>query len=253
MKVLLLLAAPWILPAPSTNPTPPALAAPANVADTYEELVADYATELTEHEELVASTRGVDARERLAKKHPVRSYWRKFKAVARKDGRGLLWMLANVDVYAQEPEKIAKEKERLYEQLFEDHLAADWFDEVLRSLKDDADLFGEAGLEERYLLVAEESTSAETRAHALYRLGWLCRSSADHERKERADAVLQRCAREFPGTRYGTSALANIIEDADLQPGRAAPDFYAETIEGHAFKLSDYAGKVVLLDFYGFW
>jgi peroxiredoxin len=35
--------------------------------------------------------------------------------------------------------------------------------------------------------------------------------------------------------------------------GKPAPDFYAETIDGHAFKLSDYKGKVVLLDFYGFW
>jgi peroxiredoxin len=26
-----------------------------------------------------------------------------------------------------------------------------------------------------------------------------------------------------------------------------------ETIDGHQFKLSDYRGKVVVLDFYGFW
>ena len=32
-----------------------------------------------------------------------------------------------------------------------------------------------------------------------------------------------------------------------------APDFDAKTIDGHEFKLSDYRGKVVLLDFYGFW
>lgn len=253
MKVLLLLAAPWILPAPPTHPTPPGVELGTIRADTYEELLVEYAAELAEHEELVASTRGVSERERLARKHPVRSYWRKFKSLARQDGRALLWMLANADTYEQEPKKVAREKERAYEQLFDDHLDAEWFDDVLRQLKDDAALFGEAGLEARYTLVAEKSTSSATRAHALYRLGWLYRESDDRERKSRADDVLERCAREFPGTRYGTSALANIIDASELEPGKPAPDFYAETIEGHGFKLSDYAGKVVLLDFYGFW
>lgn len=253
MQVLLLLLTPWILPAASSQPTPPEATPPAIGADTYEELLAEYAVDLAEHEEVVASTRGLDARERLAKKHPVRKYWRKFRSAARKDGRALLWMLANAEVYEPEYKKIAKEKERLYDQLFEDHLDAEWFDEVLRHLKDDAGLFGEAVLEERYTLAAEESSSDETRAHALYRLGWLYRGSRDSERESRADAILERCAREFPGTRYGTSALANVITSSELEPGKPAPDFHAETIEGHEFKLSDYAGKVVLLDFYGFW
>jgi peroxiredoxin len=31
------------------------------------------------------------------------------------------------------------------------------------------------------------------------------------------------------------------------------PDFETEDVEGQPFKLSDYAGKVVVLDFWGFW
>jgi len=38
-----------------------------------------------------------------------------------------------------------------------------------------------------------------------------------------------------------------------IKPGIVAPDFTGRTIGGHEFKLSDYRGKVVLLDFYGFW
>jgi hypothetical protein len=38
-----------------------------------------------------------------------------------------------------------------------------------------------------------------------------------------------------------------------LEVGNRAPDFEAKDIEGVAFKLSDYRGKVVVLDFWGFW
>jgi hypothetical protein len=38
-----------------------------------------------------------------------------------------------------------------------------------------------------------------------------------------------------------------------LVVGKVAPDFEAEDQDGVAFKLSDYRGKVVALDFWGFW
>ena len=37
------------------------------------------------------------------------------------------------------------------------------------------------------------------------------------------------------------------------QVGEAAPDISGVDIDGKEFKLSDYRGKVVLLDFWGFW
>ena len=41
--------------------------------------------------------------------------------------------------------------------------------------------------------------------------------------------------------------------EKNLAVGMAVPDFTAKDIEGAEFKLSDYKGKVVLLDFWGFW
>ncbi|HMC89988.1 MAG TPA: hypothetical protein VKI17_10595, partial [Gemmataceae bacterium] len=35
--------------------------------------------------------------------------------------------------------------------------------------------------------------------------------------------------------------------------GRPAPEIAGNDLDGKAFKLSDYKGKVVLLDFWGFW
>ena len=47
------------------------------------------------------------------------------------------------------------------------------------------------------------------------------------------------------------AAPANAKVGRDV--GNLAPDFEAKDVEGKAFKLSDYRGKVVLLDFWGFW
>lgn len=44
-----------------------------------------------------------------------------------------------------------------------------------------------------------------------------------------------------------------IYEQEHLQVGMAAPEIEGNDLDGVAFKLSDYRGKVVLLDFWGYW
>ncbi|MCA8961277.1 MAG: redoxin domain-containing protein [Planctomycetes bacterium] len=43
------------------------------------------------------------------------------------------------------------------------------------------------------------------------------------------------------------------FEQSRLQIGMSVPDITAPDIDGKEFKLSDYRGKVVMLDFWGFW
>jgi cytochrome oxidase Cu insertion factor (SCO1/SenC/PrrC family) len=42
-------------------------------------------------------------------------------------------------------------------------------------------------------------------------------------------------------------------ENPNLAIGKPAPEIAGEDIDGKQFKLSDYRGKVVLLDFWGHW
>lgn len=51
----------------------------------------------------------------------------------------------------------------------------------------------------------------------------------------------------------GEAADAELFEMRYLLPGKPAPDIEGEDIDGKRFKLSDYRGKVVLLDFWGDW
>ncbi len=48
------------------------------------------------------------------------------------------------------------------------------------------------------------------------------------------------------------AAAAGRIQ-VGLEEGNLAPDIVGEDIDGVKFKLSDYRGKVVLLDFWGHW
>ncbi len=78
--------------------------------------------------------------------------------------------------------------------------------------------------------------------------------------KKEAVALFERTAKEFAdvsdpdGGTVGERATDQL--DAMLHPiavGKPAPDIVGEDIDRTKFKLSDYRGKVVLLDFWGHW
>jgi hypothetical protein len=76
--------------------------------------------------------------------------------------------------------------------------------------------------------------------------------------KLRAEALLERVVKEFPdvvaGKRtLGQNAQSDLFELRNLAVGKVAPEIEAEDLGGTTFKLSDYRGKVVMLDFWGNW
>ena len=55
------------------------------------------------------------------------------------------------------------------------------------------------------------------------------------------------------GGMLGERADADLYEIRSLAIGKAAPEISGEDLFGKALKLSDYSGKVVVLDFWGHW
>ena len=47
--------------------------------------------------------------------------------------------------------------------------------------------------------------------------------------------------------------VGELFEMRNLNIGQVAPEIEGEDIDGVVFKLSDYRGKVVVLDFWGHW
>jgi len=106
------------------------------------------------------------------------------------------------------------------------------------------------------------------RGNACFGLGREYKARADRggptaaaDRRE-AEAFLERTVKEFADVkrygwrtelRLGAAAENVLFELRHLSVGETAPDIAGEDVDGVKFKLSDYRGKVVLLDFWGHW
>ena len=65
----------------------------------------------------------------------------------------------------------------------------------------------------------------------------------------RAGVTLRRPA----GPLLGERAERDLFEIRNLAIGKVAPEIEGEDIDGKPLKLSDFKGKVVVLDFWGHW
>ncbi len=77
--------------------------------------------------------------------------------------------------------------------------------------------------------------------------------------EEDAQRTLERVVKEFgdvtwrDGTPLAARADSDLRELRDLNVGKEAPEISGQDLDGVPFRLSDYRGKVVLLDFWGNW
>ncbi len=80
------------------------------------------------------------------------------------------------------------------------------------------------------------------------------RNSSDGDPvRDNALQMLRDLQEKYADTRYGKEAGGYIFEAENLQIGKTAPDIEGEDQDGKKFRLSEYRGKVVVLDFWGFW
>ncbi len=76
--------------------------------------------------------------------------------------------------------------------------------------------------------------------------------------EQEAESLYEKVVEEYAdvaGSRgkLGALASAELFERRNLLIGKTAPDIAGEDTDGTPFKLSDYKGKVVMLDFWGNW
>ena len=73
------------------------------------------------------------------------------------------------------------------------------------------------------------------------------------EQKAKAKADMERILEIAPNSNVALKVQGPEFEKKHLQIGMVAPDIEGEDLDGVKFKLSDYRGKVVVLDFWGDW
>ncbi len=98
--------------------------------------------------------------------------------------------------------------------------------------------------------ILEECPVKDAKANALAALAnHKYAAGANDEAKE----LFAKLKADFADTEAAKGATGALFEMEHLQVGMTAPEIEAIDQDGHAFKLSDYKGKVVVIDFWGFW
>ncbi len=102
---------------------------------------------------------------------------------------------------------------------------------------------------------AYESKNDYVRAWAMYKIAERMGRgpNASEEEKAKRGEMMALVEELAAGTELGERINAPRFVEERLQIGMDVPEIVGEDTDGIAFKLSDYRGKVVVLDFWGFW
>lgn len=236
--------------------------------DAYETLLADFAkaekvytkkrsriTKSDEYKKLRLARDLNGIRKLVAQaKAPHDSFVPRFLEIARArkgtptEAKSLLWIVMN----AREAKSAAKQA---IDGLLTRHLHAEQTWQLALNSFYIARHVGNDGMADALNTIVDNSKHKEAVAEALY-----ARATARGAGRNRGADARKRREADFARIRETApeSAAALRIDGAQfkrekLQMGMVAPDIEGEDIDGVKFKLSDYRGKVVVLDFWGDW
>lgn len=99
----------------------------------------------------------------------------------------------------------------------------------------------------------DASTQASVQGATYYVDAMIRINGDDKSALQGAVADLRKAIELAPNASFAAAADGFLFERDNLQVGQAAPDIVASDLDGVEFKLSDYKGKAVLLDFWGHW
>ncbi|MEZ5974270.1 MAG: hypothetical protein R3E96_05355 [Planctomycetota bacterium] len=133
-----------------------------------------------------------------------------------------------------------------------DYAGADWYPDMLGTLADNKYLSVEQRANLLKRVQQNDKAGEPARVRAQYHMGSLMLESKDQAQRDQGKAPLQELIDKHPKSEWALRANAQINK-ANIAVGEMAPDFIGTSIDGESWRLSDFRGKVVLVDFFGFW
>jgi hypothetical protein len=161
--------------------------------------------------------------------------------------------------------QINAEADQLFRELGEKHVA-NMKPERLAMLMQQLRFAENKGVESLLRTLVEKDTRPEVQGPACLTLAQLLKGRADESAttdaksadklREEAEKLFEQAADKFADVKMGfrgtvgSVAKRELFDLRNLSVGKPAPDVEGEDQDGQKFKLSDYKGKVVLLDFW---
>jgi len=197
-----------------------------------------------------------EQRRELLEKHPVKPYWERFEALA---GLGqpqaMLWLVEHADKMFADQKEVAKRKYAQLRKLVDEHASSSCGMEIVNSISLQRHWIEIEGVEDLLSDFAKKTKNREYAAGALASLvTTLTATSMTDEGRQRMNQATERILREYADTEAGrqfTDQLA--IQEAARLTGQFAEGFVGKDVDGAELNLRALRGKVVLLEFWGFW
>lgn len=142
--------------------------------------------------------------------------------------------------------------------LLEEHMDSAVLAELPQELSSAGGVIGAAEVEKTLKELVEFSPQKSVQGQALFVLGSTQIESKDAAAKAAGRKALERVVAEYADFenyrgKIGEQAGGILFKLDKLQLGMVAPEMEAVDENGAKWKLSDYRGKVVLVDFWGYW
>lgn len=270
----------------SPEDPPPTVPAPSSAKQEFDAVKAEYDAAMKEFNTAYRAATTDEERGKIySETFPKADEWApRFKAVAdkypteRSAADSLAWIVQNL----RKPDAQAEALDLLLEK----HLASPVIGNVCQSLQ-----YSQAPNAETFLrAVMEKSADRDAQGRACYVLAKVVSTVGDLASRMKDDEQFAGNLEKWYGTPYverlrkadpaalakesedlfgvvvskfgdlkygkgtlGDKAKGDLFEIRSLAVGKTAPDIVGEDQDGKPLKLSDFRGKVVMLDFWGFW
>ena len=169
----------------------------------------------------------------------------------------LMWVVSNL--------RTGAEVEKAIDELFKSHIDSDKLGVLIPVLGN-----ARSGRpnEPRLRMLLEKSPHRIIQGQACFSLAQLAKQRADAVGRQKnpaaekaakdAETLFEQVVEKYGDVQYGRGTLGaaaegDLFELRFLSVGKIAPDIEAEDLDSETFKLSDYRGKVVMIDFWGHW
>jgi hypothetical protein len=250
-----------LLPALSTADKPqdrPKEEKPATAGE-YQTLTDEYRKALKESDEVFAKAKTEEDRRKIRaafQKLRVKFVGR-FLAFAEKHARNkealeALFFVLHPDIQAED-----RDADKAAQLILKDHLKSDRLGSILQMLA----VRDFAAAEKLLRSVLEKNPHRAMQAQACLSLAQIIKERADARPTEQAtklteeaEQLFQRVVDKYADVKTAAEkAKRELFEIRHLAVGKTAPDIKGKDSEDKEFKLSDYRGKVVVLDFWAEW
>ena len=246
-----------------------ALARPAVAQDTsdpqlaaVEKLIADYRVAHAAVIKQIRATESTEEREAIWEKRPSKTelwapqFWKIVDSAPKSEAgfRALMWIRSRV--------ASVEEGDRTVTLLLEHHMRHEGLGPVAKRYVGAPAPTTRPFAEKVMRRVIAGSPHAKVRGETSFYLArWLRHNKPETNAAEIItflELTIKAC-KDVPGTFPYQNRSLSEVADAELfrlrflQVGKKAPDISGEDVAGVAFKLSEYRGKVILLDFWGHW